>query len=749
MVVLGCSVSGAQDFDRKIDVEIPAGPAVKVFDQLSKAAGIRLEPAPNLRNEVFVIRAHDATVREIMEKIAKAEGGEWVRQGEKNYFLSRSQGASQAQERAELKARTERIATALAKLREKAHLQDKFNDESATRLAQGVKNSFDDRQAGSANFPNLQAQTPGARAVARLLSEIGPAQLAKIGMHRRVVFSTRPTRMQLPIGGNGLAAFLDFAREQKTYHDADRAANPPPDGANFVIGDWSSAPTGKGDLRLGLGLGLVVVRRGADDSLQIELLATDPNLETLAATDYVLELETPKAAKAEGKSSKPLEISEDAKEMAKALGGSGAGSTGGAFQIATISIAASSLDSSAPSVIGFSSPGDDGGVKLSPKLREKVLHPEDFDPLSFVPGEAMLALGRQTEHNLIALLPDPCFHALTARFARPVTAEELIAEMPTRYGLSLETSDDWYVVAPVAPAQARELAVDRAALGKLLRTLDRTHLLRLDDIAAFAVAQAKVPGFDDIDGDYVGMIDHAALGRTFGPLIMGDYPTYRFYGTLSPAQRQALRDEGRFAIANMTPAQVSLIADMVFNSYEGPTVEDPNGRQQTDTSMVFSFAGGDGYQILGPRNAAHERTIVLPNGITRDGFMTGKVQTHEAVQCIDTQSGDSVVQDANGLALSRAATSSSAMAALGAPKQYDRFRLATNTDITLDFRLEPGIGMIRALRDAFVDATRPAIGYGDLPADFRAKVEAAQKSFAEGFNSEGGGRQPPPPPRSN
>lgn len=752
LIVVGCSVAGAQNFDRKFDVEIPAGPAVKVFDQLSKAAGIRLEPAPNLRNEVFVIRVHDVTVREVMEKIAKAEGGDWVRQGENNYYLTRSQGATQAQERAELQARTERIAEALAKLREKANLEKKFDDDTATKLAQGIKNSLDDRKVGSADYVTLQAATPGARAIARLLTDIGPAQLAKIGRHRRVVFSTRPTRMQLAIGGNGFSDFLGFAREQKIYRDADRTANPQPEGGvAFAIGGWSDGADQKGDLRLGLGLGLVVVRRDADDSLQVELLAADPNLDTLAATDYNLDLPAPKSAKPEGKQSKPLEISDDAKEMAKALGGSGAEAGGGTIQLATASftISATSNDSGVPAVIGFSSSDDGAKVKLSPRLREKVLHPEDFDPLSFVPGEAMLALGRQTDHNIVALLPDPCFHDLTARFARPVTAPDLIAEMPSRYGLAIDASDDWYVVSPLAPAQARDLTVDRPALGKLLRALDRSKLLRLDDIAAFAVAQAKVPGFDDIDGDYVGMIDYAALGRTFGPLVGGEYPTYRLYGTLSPAQRRTLQDKGRFPMMNMTPAQVSLIADMVFNSYEGPTIQDPNENKADSVNMVFAFSSGDGYRIVGPRNAAHERTIVLPNGITRDGFMTGQIRDREAVQCIDSETGDSVVQDANGLALSRAAASSSAMAAFGAPKHYDRFRLATNTEITLDFRLEPGIGMTRTLRDAFADATRPAIAYADLPADFRKKVEAAQKSFAEGFDSEGGGRQIPPPPRSN
>src|SRR4051812_7587934 len=77
-VLLGFSSLGfAQDLSKKITVEIPASRATSALAQLGNAAGLRMEPAGNLKDEVFVISAHDATVDEIMQRIAQAESGKW------------------------------------------------------------------------------------------------------------------------------------------------------------------------------------------------------------------------------------------------------------------------------------------------------------------------------------------------------------------------------------------------------------------------------------------------------------------------------------------------------------------------------------------------------------------------------------------------------------------------------------------------------------------------------------------------
>src|SRR3954471_22128585 len=74
------SLSFAQDLSKKISVDIPASRASVALAALGKAAGVAMEPAGNLRDEVFVISAHDATVDDIMQRIAQAESGRWTKQ---------------------------------------------------------------------------------------------------------------------------------------------------------------------------------------------------------------------------------------------------------------------------------------------------------------------------------------------------------------------------------------------------------------------------------------------------------------------------------------------------------------------------------------------------------------------------------------------------------------------------------------------------------------------------------------------
>src|ERR1043166_8503605 len=91
------SLSFAQDLTKKISVDIPAARATVALSELGKAAGVTLQPAGNLKDDVFVISAHDQTIDDIMQRIAQAENGKWLLQSGL-YLLTRDNSTSVEQQ---------------------------------------------------------------------------------------------------------------------------------------------------------------------------------------------------------------------------------------------------------------------------------------------------------------------------------------------------------------------------------------------------------------------------------------------------------------------------------------------------------------------------------------------------------------------------------------------------------------------------------------------------------------------------
>ncbi len=756
LIALGSLVQ-AQDLSAKISVDIPASRASIGFAQLSKAAGLTLEPAGNLRNEVFAISVHDVTLDELMKRIAQAEAGRWQQQAGGSYLLVRDNATSVLQERTEIKERATQIQTAVAQM--VADAKGNFDQSSADKLAGDMHKAFDQMMDGGFRVKNnldvsgMDKKTPTARAIARLLASIDPQKLAAIGLNQRVVYSTQPTQVQSGLGGQGYAAFRDFVSEQQMLTAAYNAGQPqdPQNRRAFMFNGLGTPTMGPGDPKLGLGVGLVIVQRRTADVLDVQIVATDTKLETIATGGYNLRLLSAKA-KTDAKSAKedPIQISDEAKEMAKALGATEGGKLAAPVRVYSVM-------SSSPGG-GFtvsSAGGSSSQIALSPGLREKVLNPDKYDPLSFVPGQALTGLARSKGKNLVALLPDLCFGPLTQLFAGNVTPTQLLNDLDG-FSLSATQDGDWMVVSPSHPASARIETIDRSALKTLLQSMDKNKGARLDDVANFALAETKVPGLRDFDILYPKLIDNAATEHDLQPLAFGSFPTYRFYGSLSGGQRQSVMSGRQFGFANLTPQQMALVGDMLYNSVMPPDVQMPeqqnrSGRTET-RSMVLSIASqaGSSYgvpMLLGGTSAMTERTIVVPNGVPSDGYLIGSVSGQEMVQGINSQNGASSYMDASGLAFSKNSANQPELADFAGSNQYDKYKMAHQSTLSLRFFFNPRVSLSRSLSDVSVDSNAQAVPYDSLPADFRNRVDQIAQSMQQAFRKIPGRGQSTPPPQ--
>lgn len=751
--LVGFSVLGySQDLTKKISVDIPAARAPIALAALGKAAGLALEPSGNLKDEVFVIKAQDCTVDDIMKRVAQAESGKWIQQNG-IYLLVRDSSTSNDQERTELRARTNAIKQALTKLHDKIVKQPVFDQAEAQKYATQTKAVLDQAlQDGNGRRINSGPdadRSPGTRAASRILSSIDPEKLAQIGMNRRVVFSTNPTPSQLSLNGAALDAFRQFVNEQLLFTQA-YGSNQRPDGVNqmIMINGLGTPTMGSGDPKLGLGLGLVVVQRRMSDMLSVQILAADPKLDTLTTAEYQLslpgDLTTPPSAQGE----EPLTISAESQEMAAALNAGGdRGSQGTPVRAIAIST------SSGPgSDFAFAVGGDNSAnAKLSPGLRAKILDPVKYEPLAFVPGEAMLALADRTHKNIVALLPDSCFAGLSRQFARPVTASQLLATMSDN-GLTHKDDGDWIVVSPTQPFAGRAATVNRAAVRNVLRVMDKEGALHLDDVAAYALAENKIIGLTDIDFLYPRLINASLASTNIASLATGSDSLYKFYGTLSQNQRQAIASGQQVRLGNLNQEQLGYVAEMLYNSPQGPNVDLGDqvrgGVRSEVRSYSFSSASGSPLPIFfgGSLSAKTERTILVPNGVTTDGYMLGALTSKQVVQAMNSQTGATAILDPGSLALTRNIGNQAELASFAGPN-YDKFRMAHQTSFSIRFLFSRNVMMARSLNDSAPDPNTEAVPYESLPSDFRQQVDQAAQRLQGALKRLPARNQGAPPPR--
>lgn len=749
-----CAFGAAQDLSRKITIDIPAARAKEVLAKLSQAAEVSLSPAANLRDEVFVIHAVDATVQEIMDKIAQAESGRWSQQGG-GYILVRESATTVAQERAELKLRAAALSAAIAKLNASINKTPAFNEAAAQKLVDENKRIMDQMNNSVSNggpAPAMRVQvdlgsTPTGRAIGKILAGLDANKLAQIAVGQRVVFSTQPTMVQHPLGSGGTRAFNAFIEEQSLYAKIANGNQPPsPDGNTrvFSINGFGTPVMGSGDPRLGLGVGLVIVQRRFGDGLSVDILAADPKMDTIASGNYFLQLEAPTAKPVSPNSEKPLQISEESKELAKALGG-GSGASGGPVAVRAIAV-----NGNAGGNLTFTSSGGGGETaKLSPGLREKILQPEKYEPLGFAPSDAMLALAGERGKSLVALLPDTCFSSIHRQFANDVTPSQFIASFETQHGLELKEENGWMVVAPVRPYSARAAKIDRSAVGNLIRKMDKEKGIRLDDVAAFATATTKVPSYQEIDLLYPQLIDASTTNSSLAPL-MYNLPMYKFYGSLSSAARQSFGSGQQIRFASLSAQQLDLVADMLYNSPQGPQVQVPQSAQSDERAISITAVQGGGRSMppiimAGGLSAKTERTIVVPNGVPRDGYMMGMVNQDQVAQGLNSQTGSRAFLDAGSIAFSKSSQVRGELSGFNIP-EYDKYRMGSQTNFGLRFFFNPQVSMMRSLIDT--SPTDAEFGsYESLPADFRKKVDDMMASLKDAFGrAPGGGRTNPPPP---
>ena len=713
----------AQDLKQRISFSAPATRAAVLFPALGKQMGLELGTVPGTEDEVILIDVHDVTVKELMNQIAKAANAEW-KHDRKVYRLIRPDRLSLKASVKESEERTALYQRFLNLQSERLRAVPAWSSEQAKALAKALHDSENDSLGGKGpprrspkGALSIADQTPATTAVHELLQQLGAEQLARLNPRQRIVFALHPTSMQLTLGGESARIFEEFVRNQREYAEAVSDGSPVNSVQRMSFQLGQTPVLEPGNPALGIGQAIMVIDQhgaqmaGPGVAMQVKLTVADTTGAPLAsATVNVFQPIPEDVADPTPEGTNPVGIDKSGQEFAKLFARP--------LRVNVMVMQGRSVDRSATMYVRLPGVAESVGfyravsrpratAPMSPELRNRLLHPEAYDPLAYVAGDALKASASALHLNLVADLPDSCFQAFCQMFESPAAtagATDLLKITCHEAGLRVDQTGSWAVISPTNPEEAAALRVNRVGLGKLLRSIDAAKSVNLDDLAAYVSQQEKDVTDVGIDGKYLQIVS-GPLGRQ--AITMTQNPNaLKIYGARTPSQRAAIAANGAVTLDSLTAEQKRWLVEDVFNSIDGPhrIAEAPRGPRIDDRR-------GD---------IKSERTQMLPGGIRLDGHLSFKVSTEKGFNGQDPETSTATFLSTPEIA---ASLFQKEMPALGPPVDYKTYQAASRSTITLQFELAAGITLTRTLEDTEIDRDSQAVSYDNIASDSKKEID--------------------------
>lgn len=709
----------AQNAAPKVTFNGPVGPAAKVLPMLGKAVGVDLRSSPSTAADTLMVKVSDVGLTALMDRIAKTLRAEWIKDGD-SFQLVRSSASEKRMSDEETSRLAARIKASIAKMAPTD--LEPWDATTANRYTRVVvdktEKAFErsqQRGQGEEVYGDVSLNNPSGRALWRVLSSIDPTSLAEIG-NRRVVFSTSPNRMQLQLPSACRETLTTFIHEQKLLEqavkDAEEQSTSKYKESIFHMDSLADASESPGNPRLGLGRALFVVQRVLGNSFQLQLTIFDPNGLKIGGVIRNLEVPVTREPIVVVKDPTVIPFTPRTTEFAGILNSKNR-------PRGIQSMIRSTNDAGQPVTVNLFNFADGSRVpRASARLREAVLKPDERDPMSFAPSEAIGFISDRRKEDVVAWLPDDSFIPMMAAVSPKLTVGDFLTRCASSWDLVVRESEGWMMIAPKFPVASGSVQVNRPALGVFVRALATRGYLKLADVSAFALASNPA----ELVQKYLETINLAAGSRLWS---MGEWRLLRFYGSLTDAQRQQVAGQSKIPLLNLSDQQATLLADMVFNSFEGPFVGAPEAGMAMDPWERLARTGV-------------ERTDRLPNGVVTNGYFALSSQSLPATFAENSDTGSSLLMTADEAASQRLQPEGSDPTLprfVGPPSSFDQYRTATVINHRFLFVFAKDISYSQNLRDADMVEGSERGSYESLPSDFRREVDAKSNNMRQALRN--------------
>lgn len=705
---------------KPISFSMKAASVDKIVAEVAKKLDMKLEVAPSMRSEVLIVAVDNVTGKQLLDKIAAASVGVWV-QDRDIMRLQRNFAQVTREDREALQASTARFR------KEIKDLWDSANGRAKKPAGQGEDFDMGAMFGGGSKS--------GTKAIAELLQGVDPSLLASLQDGERLVYASPNTRMQRPIPGNVANVISAWvaehnkeakAREAQKQNETEVEENMKELEEFLKIFGISEPKTvddrpAKVILVFTKGfLGMPMMPIG-QDSVTVDLKLYNSKGQVILRGSHSLGLDMedfqelanraqpPKEAKPQpSEQDTKIEFSKPAKDLMTMFGGAMQGNL----------------------------------PQMDKELEEMLLQPNVYEPLSFAHSEALLAIAKAKDLDVVANLPDSelSFMSLIFGGQNPATVNAYLNALKANKALWVTTEGTWLSITPKNPTTARAIRTNRTALSKLLSVV-RKGTPTLDDIAAYAL-EAEAPTKTPVAQTYLMLFAPTAIQQ--GLTGMTDWDALRFYGTMTPGQKETIANNGQLPFGNLNPKQRDLVAKMAFGSA---------ARLQVGSEAKPATGGFLGMitQFLptADKDYRQEPTEVMPDGLPMAGYVTGSIKQ----QFIGSPAGQGM-----GM-LSRASLGTDELAmfewmksdpmfaqAMQMMPQITQLRPGKRTNYAFSFFVAKDVLFNRTLNDDRFEKNAEPISMTNLPQDvqdeIKKKVEELKKTPLP-FGGFGGGVKPP------
>ncbi|MCB8932878.1 MAG: hypothetical protein M9921_05185 [Fimbriimonadaceae bacterium] len=469
--------------------------------QIGEATGLTLHARPPIQNQMVLIDVHEAPVEEVLEHLAQAVHGEWLKDGDAR-ILTRSKGLQTRLEKAAREAGARQIDEHLQNL---LKAQRPWTDARCQDLVTRIRSAQARWQANydpaaEEELSRLYQELPFQNGLVQLLAKIGGARLSGLQPLERIVFSNQPNGRQhrLPEGCD--AILRELAETVKRFQQEVVRQG------GGVVGYGETSP------------------RAFDPSTRVIVSVQGSDVATLrmageraSVTTLLLEGETQPHLDARYPET-PVPLSPTAQWIADWW--------------------ESRRTQTTP-------------PKPTEEIREYLLNPADHPRIGTLVYESLDALAAHDGRQWIAWIPSVAERRLEIDWSSKPTLGRIATALQLR-GCELLREDGWLIVRHARPTLIEWLEKPLEPLQRFVRHVVEVGSVRfLDEAALIAQIGYGVPH------DEVAMLGYPTVSIPINALVP-------LVGSFSRAQRTAAASPAGIAISQLAPPQVALAEKALY-----------------------------------------------------------------------------------------------------------------------------------------------------------------------------------------
>ena len=582
-----------------VNLELKGVRMINAAPILAKALGLdSLSIGPTIKDEVILLRAKDASVADVKARFATALNATWEQRSD-GWWLTQTSEQKIEDQKAYTKYRYRYFASVNEKAQKKIRDMKPFDEAECKDIQKQLKALSDMTVPRDSNMYRMlnkfESIGPVSRLGYRMALRLTPEMWLKTSDNNpRVVFSSKPTGMQLPLPfqiDDLVAKFVDEQNNWVNFAGTEQLPGPSVQGqpnAHYYIGSLNEnrryvKPSDIDVVTMALQLDGQALEINGYDGKGRRKFATNVSLPT-DGDDF-----TDEARKAE--------IAHMAKKAVTLTGD-----------------AAEYLDLYAPK--NLFGPYNPTMKPVSASLLAKILQPEKIDPLSF--SAADVFLGSVDTPNVLMVMADDFRSTRFIDFSSPI--------LRAQDTIDFRAADGWTLVKFTSPIAARKRMPDRPKLGKLLRFInDNRRPLTLEEQAGF---QFELPW--DARSEYTYQ-SHLRPLQTNAVESNINRMAMRIYGSMDSGIRERAK-KGPISFTMLSEATKLEIFRSVFYSqqYETQVQIQRNYRNGITQAEINKSQELDQLFYDG---IYQEKTFLFPNGLTNNLTLTMTEQSTKSLYC--------------------------------------------------------------------------------------------------------------------